>query len=363
MNDSKVQSLHDFRKPGEAADSPSQPLPPQQAVPQVLLELRAILENATVGILFTRNRTLVRANPVFARMFRYGDNAYIGLPGRALYPSDAAYEALGAEAGPVLGAGQPFRAEIEMRRRDGSLFWCRLSAKAIDPRRPQDGTIWIMEDVTQERAQREALARAHEELERRVQERTAELQAANAKLQQEVFERMQAEQRVWHLAHHDSLTGLPNRALLLDRLQQALNQARRTTHRVAVMFLDLDRFKTINDTLGHDVGDELLKEVAQRLRGAVRAVDTVARLGGDEFVVVLNEIANAEDAVRVAGKIIASFAAPICVGAHELQVTTSIGIGLYPEDGDEVYNLMKRADSAMYQAKHAGRNQYCFYQA
>ena len=134
---------------------------------------------------------------------------------------------MGAEAGPILAAGLPFRTETEMSRQAGSLFWCRLSAKAIDPRRPQDGTIWIMEDVTQERAQREALARAHEELEQRVIERTAELSAANAKLQEEVFERLQAEQRIWHVAHHDSLTGLPNRALLHDRLHQAIALAHR----------------------------------------------------------------------------------------------------------------------------------------
>jgi diguanylate cyclase (GGDEF)-like protein/PAS domain S-box-containing protein len=330
---------------------------------QALLELRAILENATVGILFTRNRTLVRANPLFAEMFGYAEHAFVGLPGRALYPSDVAYETLGAEAGPVLGAGQPFRTEVQMRRQDGSLFWCRMSAKAIDPRHPQDGTIWIMEDITREHAAREALVRAHEELEQRVVERTAELSAANAKLQEEVFERLQAEQRVWHLAHHDALTGLPNRALLHDRLQQTLTQAVRAQNRVAVMFLDLDRFKAINDTLGHEVGDELLKEVAQRLRGAVRAADTVARLGGDEFVVILQEIADVDDAARVAEKIIAAFVPLVKIGKHEVRASTSIGIALYPEDGDAAYALMKCADTAMYHAKRGGRNQFHFFSA
>jgi diguanylate cyclase (GGDEF)-like protein/PAS domain S-box-containing protein len=330
---------------------------------QALLELRAILENATVGILFTRNRLLVRANPLFAQMFGYAENGFAGLPGRALYPSDAAYEALAVEAGPVLSAGLPFRTEAEMRRQDGSLFWCRLSAKAIDPRHPQEGTIWIMEDVTRERSAREALALAHEELELRVAERTAELSAANAKLQDEVFERLQAEQRVWHLAHHDALTGLPNRALLHDRLQHALTQAQRSQSRIAVMFLDLDRFKVINDTLGHEVGDELLKEVAQRLRGAVRAADTVARLGGDEFVVVLQDIADIDDAARVAEKIIAAFVPLVKIGSHELRASTSVGVSLYPEDGGEAYALMKCADTAMYHAKRSGRNQCHFFSA
>ena len=359
MSNGKIQPIHEHRK-AEARSDANSPAA-AQAMPQAILELRAILENATVGILFTRNRLLVRANPVFAQMFGYAGQSYLGLPGRALYPSDAAYEALGAEAGPILGAGLPFRAEVEMRRQDGSLFWCRMSAKAIDPRRPQDGTIWIMEDVTQEHAQREALARAHEELERRVAERTAELSAANAKLQEEIAERQQAEERIRHLAHHDPLTGLPNRALLQDRLQQALTQARRGGHRVAVMFLDLDRFKAINDSLGHEVGDELLKAVAQRLRGAVRAGDTVARLGGDEFVVVLPEVADAEAVARVAEKIIAAFVPPVPIGPHVLKASTSIGIGVSPEDGEEPHALMKSADTAMYLAKRDGRNRFHFH--
>jgi len=354
----KIQSLAE-RRFAERRDAPRREA--DLVHPQALLEYRAILENATVGILFTRNRTLVRANPVFAQMFGYAGHAYMGLPGRALYPSDAAYETLGAEAGPVLAAGLPFRAEAEMRRQDGSLFWCRLSAKAIDPRRPQDGTIWITEDITHEHAQRAALARAHEELERRVVERTAELSAANAKLQEEIAERRLAEERIRHMAQHDTLTGLPNRALLADRLAQAVTQARRHDQRVAVMFLDLDRFKAINDTLGHEVGDGLLREVAHRLRGAVRAADTVGRLGGDEFVVVLHEVADAESTAQVAEKILAAFAAPVRVGAHSLTASTSIGIALFPEHADDATALLKCADMAMYLAKRDGRNRYHFH--
>lgn len=327
----------------------------------VLRDLRAILENATVGILFTRNRKLERANPVFVQMFGFVGDGYVGQPGRVLYPSDADYEAVGARAGPVLAAGQSFQADIEMRRQDDSLFWCRLSAKAVDPRHPQEGTIWIMEDITREHAQREALARAHEELERRVAERTAELSAANAKLQEEIAERKLAEQRIRHMAQHDALTGLPNRALLSDRLEQSLIQARRHGHRVAVMFLDLDRFKAINDSLGHEVGDELLKEIARRLRGVVRAADTVGRLGGDEFVVVLHETQDAAAAAHVAEKIIAAFVPPVRVGPHELRASTSIGIALYPEDGDTAPALLKCADAAMYHAKNGGRDRFHFH--
>lgn len=360
MNSPKVRPLHDVRQP---AESPGLATGIPQPVPQALLELHAILENATVGILFTRNRTLVRANPVFTQMFGYTEHSYKGLPGRALYPSDAAYEELGAEAGPILGAGLPFRAETQMRRQNGSLFWCRMSAKAIDPRRPQDGTIWIVEDITHEHAQREALARAHEELEHRVAARTAELSAANAKLKEEIAERKLAEERIRHMAQHDALTGLPNRALLYDRLDQAIARAHRQGHRVAVMFLDLDRFKSINDTLGHEVGDILLQEVAHRLRGVVRAADTVGRLGGDEFVVVLHEVADAAAAGQVAEKIIAAFAPPVLIGPHQLRASTSIGIALYPEDRQETHALLKCADMAMYQAKQSGRDRFHFHTA
>jgi diguanylate cyclase (GGDEF)-like protein/PAS domain S-box-containing protein len=326
-----------------------------------LLELRAILENATVGILFSRNRKLVQANPVCAQMFGYAVDEMRGLSGRALYPTSEVYESIGRDAGPALAAGQPFRTEIEMARKDGSTFLCRMSAKAVNPRRPQAGTIWILEDVTEWREAERALQRAKDELEQRVLERTNELTVANEQLQKEIFERVQAEQRIWHVAHHDALTGLPNRTLLHDRLEQGLAQALRDNHRVGVMFLDLDRFKSINDSLGHPVGDELLKQVAVRLGNAVRAVDTVSRLGGDEFIIVLRELAGPDDAVLVAEKILKALAAPVTALGHDLRVTPSIGISVYPDDGTEVLQLMKNADTAMYHAKASGRNNFQFF--
>ncbi|MDP2794673.1 MAG: PAS domain S-box protein [Sulfurisoma sp.] len=136
------------------------------AASQMLLELRAILDNATIGILFSKNRVLVQANKVFASMFGYGSaDEIVGQSGIVLYPSEEAYEALGREAGPVLAAGAPFRAEIEMRRKDGSTFWCSMSAKAINPLRTQDGTIWIMEDVTERRRLRRTVEESRRELE------------------------------------------------------------------------------------------------------------------------------------------------------------------------------------------------------
>lgn len=328
-----------------------------------LLELQAILENATVGIMFSRNRRLAQINPVCAQMFGYTVEEMLDLPGRALYPSDEVYDAVGQDAGPALSAGQPFWTELEMLRKDGSTFLCRMSAKAVNPLKPQAGTIWIMEDVTEWREAEEELQKAKDELEQRVQERTNELTIANEQLQKEIFERVQAEQRIWHVAHHDALTGLPNRALLHDRLEQALAQAQRDKHRVGVVFLDLDRFKSINDSLGHTVGDELLKKVAVRLGKVVRAIDTVSRLGGDEFIVVLRELGSAGDAVLVVEKILRALALPVTVMGYELSVTPSIGISMYPDDGLETLQLMKNADTAMYAAKARGRNNYQFFTA
>jgi diguanylate cyclase (GGDEF)-like protein len=167
-----------------------------------------------------------------------------------------------------------------------------------------------------------------------------------------------------HRAHHDPLTGLPNRLLWQERLQQALHHARRRQHPLAVMLLDLDRFKDINDRLGHDVGDELLRCVASRVRSAVRGSDTVSRLGGDEFVVLLSQIEAAPDAERVARHILAEVSLPYALElAPDLFVSFSIGIAVYPQDGEDEVTLMRRADAAMYRAKREGRNEVRFHQS
>ena len=176
----------------------------------------------------------------------------------------------------------------------------------------------------------------------------------------DISERKASEARIRHLAHHDALTGLPNRLLLGDRLQQAMSQAERYDTQVAVLFVDLDRFKPINDTLCHQVGDELLREVARRLQGSVRASDTVARLGGDEFVVVLTEVDDIDDLTRVIRSISAALKQPIAVGSHVLNVSPSIGIAVYPRDGGDLRAILHAADAAMYEAKAAGRDTYRF---
>ena len=168
-------------------------------------------------------------------------------------------------------------------------------------------------------------------------------------------------ERMAYLAQHDALTGLPNRALLRERLSRAIGLARRNRHMVALLYLDLDAFKPINDKLGHAVGDGLLQEVADRLRGCMRDIDTVCRQGGDEFVILLAEIRASEDACSVAEKLLVVLGKPYHVQGQVLRITLSIGISLYPNDADDVDTLMHNADMAMYHTKRNGRNGHqCF---
>ncbi|TVT46436.1 MAG: EAL domain-containing protein [Denitromonas halophila] len=177
----------------------------------------------------------------------------------------------------------------------------------------------------------------------------------------DISERKLTEQRLRHMAEYDALTGLPNRTLLLDRMGSALESARRNQKHLGVLFIDLDRFKNINDSLGHAVGDGLLRQVAARLSAVVRSADTVSRLGGDEFVVLLTELDTAGRAAAVASKILKALATPYEVSGHELSITPSIGITVSPEDGDNRDLLLKNADAAMYSAKENGRNSYQFF--
>ncbi|HSJ47779.1 MAG TPA: EAL domain-containing protein [Gammaproteobacteria bacterium] len=176
----------------------------------------------------------------------------------------------------------------------------------------------------------------------------------------DISKHKQDEEQIRNLAHYDVLTGLPNRYLLNDRIEQAISQAHREGHSLGLMFLDLDRFKNVNDSLGHQVGDRMLMEVSNRLRGLVREEDTVSRLGGDEFIILLLGV-DAEGAAHVASKIIRAMAEPFMIGGDELTITPSIGIAMYPDDGQEIETLLQCADSAMYKAKDTGRNNYRFF--
>jgi len=183
----------------------------------------------------------------------------------------------------------------------------------------------------------------------------------SARLRREIIERKLAEEQITQMAYHDSLTGLPNRKLFSDRLSITLAHAQRNKKEVGIAMLDLDNFKDVNDTLGHAAGDLLLKASAERLSTALRKGDTVARIGGDEFTLILPDLKAVEDAIQVAQKIVEGFRKPFLIDTHQLVVTTSIGIAVYPDDGMDGDILLKNADIAVYQAKEAGRDRYQIY--
>jgi diguanylate cyclase (GGDEF)-like protein len=197
----------------------------------------------------------------------------------------------------------------------------------------------------------------------RVRKRDEALTARARELEHEVVERRLSEQRMQQMATHDALTGLANRTLLSERLNQALAAADRNTQTIAVLFIDLDHFKQISDTLGHDVGDAVLRQIADKLALLLRRSDTLCRLGGDEFVLLLPAIGSSTDALQVAEKIMDSLAVPIEVFGNSFSITPSIGISCYPADGDDAETLLKNADIAMYRAKDSGRNAYQCYTA
>jgi len=311
-----------------------------EEVRRALAEQALILDNATIGITFLRERAIQRCNPRMEEMLGYPPGELIGRTTRIVHVSDEAFDEVGRIGYAAMASGEAYTEERQLRRKDGSLVWCKVVGRAIDPARPLEGSIWIYDDITAEHAAREGL-------ERMVAERTSELR--------------DAQERAQHLADHDALTGLPNRRLLEDRLTQALALSQRNRKQTAVMFVDLDRFKAINDSLGHTVGDQVLKEVAQRLVKQLRVGDTVCRIGGDEFVVVLPESKRSTDAANVAAKIIETLSRPVQVADRELGVTPSIGIAVFPEDGRDAGMLIRNADAAMYHAKESGRANYQFF--
>ncbi|MFI4968375.1 MAG: EAL domain-containing protein [Gammaproteobacteria bacterium] len=284
--------------------------------------LSSITGNISDGIYrSTPDKGMIYANEALARMFGY-----------------ASTEELMSVAGPILYAnprrrqeltqllddqGQYRNEEVEYQRKDGTRFYAVNSANTVKDENGQpiyfDGVI------------------------------------------SDISDRKRAEAQVYQLAHYDSLTGLPNRALLRDRLGQAMSDAKRRDAKLAVMYLDLDRFKNVNDSLGHETGDKLLKAVSGRLRECMRDSDTISRQGGDEFLLILRDVADATAVARVAEKLQEAVAKSMRIGEYELHITPSIGISLFPDDADDIDELIRNADAAMYHAKEKGRFNFQFF--
>ena len=287
-----------------------------------LNEKDAILDNALVGIALVTDRKITRANRRLAEILGYADGELIGQSTEMLYRDRDTFLAMGERIYETFQRGESYVEELRVHRKDGQPLWAHLSGRAIDPAAPHSGSVWILADLTEQKA---------------------------------------AEERLHYLGHHDPLTGLANRHLFNDRLDHAILRAQRENEQLALLFIDLDHFKMVNDTLGHQVGDKLLCAMATRLSQQLRAADTLARMGGDEFIILVEGLEDAGALVHIAEKLVETFAAPVELEQRQLFVTGSIGISLYPADGADAKTLIRNADAAMYQAKAQGRNTYHFY--
>lgn len=322
----------------------------------IQLETQLLLDNAMVGIAFLQGSHLQRCNRHFELMLGYAPGELQGSHARRWFCTDEAWQGEAARSIPTLSAGHVFSGEFTLCRKDGNKIICEVRGKVLS----KGTSAWILMDITERKRTQEALRKAHQELESLVQDRTSALRTATKDLDREIQGRKYDQERIYWLAHYDALTGLPNRTLLAQRSQQAIRAAQESGAPLAVLFLDLDHFKHINDSLGHRVGDSLLVLIAQRLLATVREYDTVARLGGDEFVLLLPG-ANAQGAERVAAKVAQAFARAFQVGQHDLTLACSVGVALYPHDGANFDALVQSADTAMYGAKREGRNTYRFF--
>jgi len=288
----------------------------------LISELEVVFENVIVGIALIKDRHTVRCNLQYAQILGDQMERVVGQPVGPNHPSEAVAREMGPAVEVALAAGQSFTVDLELPRPDGSRFWAACFGKALDPNDIRKGTVWVLEDISG---------------------------------------RKTAEEQLIYQAQHDALTGLANRTMLADRLNMAINHAARHKHQMAICYLDLDKFKYVNDTFGHETGDQLLLAVAQRLLGSVRDTDTVARLGGDEFAIVLFEGVDPNVVAAVLTRILDNIGARLDLNGHQLAVSGSIGVAIYPEHGLDAQTLLQHADEAMYFAKQAGRNNWRAY--
>ncbi len=294
-------------------------------------EQKAILSNIPAGVVFVRDNIIRLANYSAENIFGYRQDSMNGLPLKELYMSDEQYIAIQERAmaynSPADIEAGLYVSELLLKRFDSSIFWASVRCSLLDPQNPSAGNIWVFEDISERKA---------------------------------------AETEINQLAFYDPLTHLPNRRLLMARLKHALEYSSRSGKYGALLFIDLDNFKTLNDTCGHESGDLLLQMVAQRLVKGLRKSDTVARLGGDEFVVLLEDLTrNMEESAAYAQMIGESLRASLnesyMIADHPRYSTPSIGIAIYHDHLDKMEDLLKHADMAMYEAKSAGRNTIRFF--
>jgi diguanylate cyclase (GGDEF)-like protein/PAS domain S-box-containing protein len=284
-----------------------------------------IIESAAEGIMITDAGGIIRSvNPAFEKSTGYTADEVIG-SSPAMLQSGQHGQSFYREMWGALNSVGHWHGEIWNRHKNGDIYPEWLSISAV-----RDSGAGVIQYVG-------IFSDAH--------------------TQEYILERLR------YLAYYDGLTGLPNRRLFLDRLNVAISHARRDKHMLALMFIDLDEFKQINDTLGHKVGDGLLMGVTERMKSCLRDGDTLARLAGDEFTVIIPVLPHPEAACHVAEKFLASYAQPLNIDGHELRVTASIGIVIYPDDGEDADSLLHHADTAMYRIKESGRNGYLRFDA
>jgi diguanylate cyclase (GGDEF)-like protein/PAS domain S-box-containing protein len=293
----------------------------RREIARLAQEQSVMLDNEVVGMVKVKNRTALWKNRALDRIFGYEPHELVGAPLRRLYLDDATFDEIGALAYPVLATGGRYSRQLRMRHKQGHALWIELNGAAVSA----DESLWSMTDITV-------------------------LKDSEAHAQ--------------HLALHDPMTGLPNRRLFAERLLYILADAQRRRQLTGVCYLDLDGFKAVNDALGHDAGDAVLREVGKRLLACIRTNDVVARFGGDEFALVLSNIQDAREVERVLQRVLHAIEQPVLLpGGETARVGASIGVAIAPEHGDASDALMAHADRAMYMAKRAGKHRVCLWSA